>query len=263
MCQVCNAAVVQQAPTPARIPFLDATRGVLAVVVMLSHILLIAGIEAAQPAASLSVLIFFAMSGYVLARAYDGQPWAFLARRIVRLWPLYIVCFAAGCFLAGTTPSIGDLVMWPPSPFAHRIAFDLPAWSLYIEVWASPALLVLFFLPSWGALLVALAFGAFSIAHPAAYVGTAFAIGVALAGVAVKWPTTTWAVPLWLGRVSYSLYLSHWVVIAAVGPVAGVPVALLVAWVLERWIERPSIRWSRAAGRWVSNLPTGKALAAN
>ncbi len=57
----------------------------------------------------------------------------------------------------------------------------------------------------------------------------------------------------WLGRVSYSLYLSHWLVLHALtralgwpGAVAGAALSFPVAWCVWRWLEWPSIRASRA-----------------
>jgi peptidoglycan/LPS O-acetylase OafA/YrhL len=65
----------------------------------------------------------------------------------------------------------------------------------------------------------------------------------------------------WLGRVSYSLYLSHLVVLLflvralhAMIPLTSVaciaaPLAIGVAIVLWRYVEEPAIRWSRQLGR--------------
>lgn len=71
----------------------------------------------------------------------------------------------------------------------------------------------------------------------AGYTVTALAAAVLVVGVA----RLRWA-PAWcctVGGWSYALYLTHAVVLASVGWVAGVPLALLLAWALTRWVERP------------------------
>jgi peptidoglycan/LPS O-acetylase OafA/YrhL len=221
------------------------------VVVVAHHVLASAGIGILQLPANAAVLIFFAMSGYVLARAYDGRPLVFLARRVVRLWPLYAVCITAGWLAVGGWPPVADLAMWPPNPFAHRVV-DLPAWSLYVEMWATPLLVPMFLAARAGRIaslaMVALAIGLTTM-DPRCVVLVAFAVGVAATGWPIAWPQDVPAPLLWLGRVSYSLYLSHWVVLVVAGPVAGALLALPVAWGLWWSVERPSIAGSRMVGR--------------
>ncbi len=72
-----------------RIAALDGLRGVLAVVVVVRHVYVVAGIR--NPLfwpSQVAVWAFFVMSAMVLVRAYDGHYFAFLARRAVRLWPV-------------------------------------------------------------------------------------------------------------------------------------------------------------------------------
>jgi peptidoglycan/LPS O-acetylase OafA/YrhL len=73
----------------------------------------------------------------------------------------------------------------------------------------------------------------------------------------VRWP----AVLSWLGRVSYSFYLVHWVVMKSVPPlplpdfpghglatfVMWLAVALAISELSYRLVERPAVR----AGRWL------------
>jgi peptidoglycan/LPS O-acetylase OafA/YrhL len=73
------------------------------------------------------------------------------------------------------------------------------------------------------------------------------AAGVAASTFPLRLPQDVPAPLLWLGRVSYSLYLSHAVVLAALGPL-GVVLVLPVAWALWWAVERPSILWSRRVG---------------
>lgn len=68
--------------------------------------------------------------------------------------------------------------------------------------------------------------------------------------------SAAWCV--FLGRISYSLYLTHVVVLTALGTLLGawlpiwlilliaVPIIGLTAWISYRWVERPSIRLGRA-----------------
>ena len=64
------------------------------------------------------------------------------------------------------------------------------------------------------------------------------------------------AIPQWLGRISYSLYLSHALVLkvfvhafGAWGGVLAIPAALCIGWLIWWGVERPSIKLSRKVGR--------------
>jgi peptidoglycan/LPS O-acetylase OafA/YrhL len=242
-----------------RVDALDGLRGVLALVVAIYHLLSRAGNETLVLAANLSVFCFFLMSGYVLAIGYDGRLAAFLVRRVVRLWPVYAVCIVAGFALLGRFAPWGDLAMWPPMPFNRPVIVDVSDWSLYVELWCSPALLAFFWIARRGReaiLATALLCAAGSFWHPWAFTLAMLACGVAASRFDIRWPGRVPGFTLWLGRISYSLYLSHWVVISACVDAFGrrglwvAWVAVLpVGWMMWRLVERPSITLSRQAAR--------------
>ncbi len=216
------------------------------------------GNEVMSGAARVAVLSFFVMSGYVLAFSYDGRVAIFCVRRFVRLWPLYGATIAAAYALNGSLPPLGELVCWP-ALIVRPPPIDPPAWTLYAEVWVTPILPVLFWLTARnraiGIVLPPLALG-LMVVDWRLYVIAFFAAGVGLARFAIPWPRRVPAVAIWLGRVSYSLYLTHWVVLiwldkwfGPLGPLLSLPVILAVAWAAWRVIEQPSIGLSRRIGR--------------
>lgn len=91
--------------------------------------------------------------------------------------------------------------------------------------------------------------------------GAFFIVGAALADrkLASRWLES--APAQWLGRVSYSLYLSHTLVIWGLRIVApscwgwlAIPASFAVAEILARLVEAPSIALSRLVGIWVERL---------
>ena len=90
-----------------RLGSLDALRGVLALAVLSCHL---TGAPWPSWVAGRAVDGFFILSGYVLCRGYDGRYAAFLARRAVRLWPVYAACITATALLAGTWPTLPQLL---------------------------------------------------------------------------------------------------------------------------------------------------------
>ena len=242
----------------ARIPALDALRGVLAAVVVLHHVLLLFGLQYLDKAAQLAVISFFAMSGFVLARGYDGRPAAFLVKRLVRLWPLYSACVAVGYAYLGELPPISRLV-WLPVPAYQGWSFvDFPLWSLYYEAWASPFLLLAFGRDRTVLLGLALASFALVLVQFSFVCVAPFVAGVAASRFKIRFPDRMPGWTMELGRISFSLYATHMLVLywtawffGPWGAVASLPLVLAVAYLAWWTIERPSIKISR----WIGTAP--------
>lgn len=147
------------APLPAAGTFdhaLEAVRGLAALLVMLGHMLAAgpqldmhyrpAGIWRYAPPGHLSVLVFFLLSGYVIGRA-NARPittrsarLGYLKKRLVRLYPLYVLALALTAALAaayhapislgamsGYLGFLQGIVVAVPS-------YNQPIWSLPYEV---------------------------------------------------------------------------------------------------------------------------------
>jgi len=238
-----------------RIPALDALRGMFALLVVIDHTLMTTGAFVLSGAAHFAVLFFFILSGFVLARSYDGRFLNFIVRRLIRLWPLYAICIVCGSIIAGKHVAMGNLVWWPQS----EPDVDPPAWTLYYEAWAIPLLPVVFYLASlnrsFAIILTALSLTWWHIDSRLTF-APFFVAGVAAAQFDIPFPTRIPRPALWLGQISFSLYLTHQIVlnaaVAAFGPsgaVASLPAVVLIAWAAWWAIEQPSIALSRRVGK--------------
>ena len=144
--------------TPVRHQFvaLDGLRGIAAVLVLTYH----ASDTTAKhmlPGAYLAVDLFFVLSGFVIAHAYQARieagmsRRAFVAARLVRLYPLYLLATLVSLALVAArlalhqhpaVPSGATLITalaFAPSPdrvvpFDHLYPLNFPAWSLFFEV---------------------------------------------------------------------------------------------------------------------------------
>ena len=200
----------------------------------------------------LAVLMFFAISGYVLTRSWDGRFGRFLIGRFVRLWPVYAVCLGAGFALSGS-PVVWTQFFWFPLIGADDpIQIDPPAWSLCIEAFAMLAMPVIVWFA--GGTRARLYFGLIACIGGALLdarllVGGYFLAGAWLSRFAWRCRALEWWLPQFLGRISYPLYLSHWLVLryAPGGPWLTVPLAFAVGWLLTGTIEAWSIHASRLA----------------
>ncbi|MGE0829924.1 MAG: acyltransferase family protein, partial [Hyphomonadaceae bacterium] len=137
---------------------LDGLRGIAAVAVLLRHFGSAAG-PVRLPESYLAVDLFFLLSGFVLAHAYEQRLragmsfWDFLKARFIRLYPLYFLgtaIGAAGAFWLASRnwghaefgEMLGSLsfnLAFLPSAFHEHNPFPYngPAWSLFYEMLAS------------------------------------------------------------------------------------------------------------------------------
>ena len=152
------------------LPALDGLRGVAAIAIVLRHGALSLGQIHVPMDSYLAVDLFFVLSGFVIARAYDpalaaGEPViSFMRKRAIRLYPLYLLAlilslphlallFGRGELTGfqGVKTFVGGALMLPSSwqPADTLFPLNFPTWSLFWEV-----LINLVYAVSWKALTV-------------------------------------------------------------------------------------------------------------
>ena len=151
---------------------LDAMRGVAAISVMLYHFSPFISDGKVLPSSYLAVDLFFLLSGFVIAHAYDRKIEAgmgfgsFLLIRLIRLYPLYLAGTLLGAFylliknrlMPGEYMPMSDIAMMlttgmlfiPLVGDAYHTIFPLnPAsWSLFFELLVNIAYVLMFFVLS-------------------------------------------------------------------------------------------------------------------
>lgn len=173
-----GALAVSTAPPPKKARFLtlDALRGLGAIAVMAGHagILLDAYMP---PFMYLAVDMFFVLSGFVLAHAYDGKfaggmsVAAFLKARVNRLYPTYLAGLVLGLVSLAFTNThalsatnallsffLGLFALPSPPMESLGVLFPLngPFWSLFFEFWVANLAFALFWHRLRGRLLATL-----------------------------------------------------------------------------------------------------------
>lgn len=154
-------------PSPHRFGGLDALRGVAAIAVFGMHIRWFFSPQYGFPGAYLAVDLFFLLSGFVVAYAYDARlsagmtPGTFLKRRMIRFLPLLWlgVTIGAGALAWKLTHSVvnytkRDIVLavlhnallLPTNfgPASLLFPTNWPEWSLFLELVANAAYAVLY-----------------------------------------------------------------------------------------------------------------------
>ena len=219
-----------------RVAWLDGARGFAALAVMLKHF----GFASAD--ASYCVDFFFVLSGFVLSRRYESDlmasmsPLRFMRERLSKLGPLYLIGTAL-VFLAyvpvGITPDVvgaaGAAAFMVPylgtgSPYLFPL--NPPAWSLFFELVVNLLYVLNVRRLNDRALIASIAIG-LSLAAVDTHLTNGF--GRAMAGFAFgallyrKTPEIGGlAVPerlrkhlIFLGTLSYPLYITHWALVVA------------------------------------------------
>lgn len=236
--------------TSARLPALDGVRGLLAFFVAFAHYEHSCGNNAFIPAARIAVIGFFLLSSYVLTVAWDGNFVTFLGKQFLRLWPTYAVAIAWATYLSGGSTWWCDFFWFPYGHFASTVV-----WSLYIEVYANlamPLILVCAQTPVTALLSCLFLIVAGKNIGIASF-GVYFIIGSFAARYPVDIAILRSALCRWLGKISYSLYLTHPLVIllckyrlgGLYWPWIALPACLAVAVLFWNTIERPSLWASR------------------
>lgn len=139
---------------------LDGMRGVAAVLVAIHHFDDFFGHDAV-PSGYLAVDLFFVLSGFVIANAYDKRfargmtAWQFMLIRVVRLFPLYLLGTLLGVASAWTAwifgqgglstaalvvATVTSLFMLPSPTWKEMMVLmpiNIPGWSLFFEMVAN------------------------------------------------------------------------------------------------------------------------------
>lgn len=267
-----------------RFASIQVLRGVAASSIFVFH--LVATLDRYSPAElkphvarlTLGVDLFFLISGFVMAHSVRNMAGPanaadFLARRIWRIVPLLYLVTAACVgmmLLRGEViePArvINGIAIWPILPTVNRYPFALiPAWTLayemafYLLVAGAVAL-------RWNRVILIALVLPFAMVFP---MMAEFAVGVALYELWTRYPglartslewTPTSAIGragLFLGTISYSLYLTHVVTFDALAPlclfvplpVAGAIMAgagIGIAFLTYKAVEEPLM--TRSAG---------------
>lgn len=136
-----------------RLHGLDALRGIASLVVAFHHLAIIAGRPGIPLLPFFAVDLFFVLSGFVMARTYEARlgnglsVTGFVGLRYRRLFlPVAIgTTLGLGWRLATGTPPTADLAaafalalaFLPAFWLANAFLFNVPAWSLFLEVAAN------------------------------------------------------------------------------------------------------------------------------
>jgi peptidoglycan/LPS O-acetylase OafA/YrhL len=145
-----------------RFLFLDALRGIAALFIVLHHAPKYLGRILPHYSTFLAVDLFFVLSGFVIAFSYENRLLrglsfrSFVAARLVRLYPVYLLGTVVGFVLLlyihrGAAYSINSWIPWHSVLFGVLLVpdfflssktldifpIDVPAWSLFGEILAN------------------------------------------------------------------------------------------------------------------------------
>ena len=161
---------------------LNALRGMAALAVMLSHSAQLTG-QSLVPRGYLAVDLFFCLSGFVIAHAYDQRlatglrPVTFLKLRVIRLYPLYLLGLGIGGAVA-----IAAILLAPPASLTVGEWLAAAGFGLvFLPVWFATALYPLN-VPSWSLLFELVVNAAFAALHPRLAISVLFLVALASFG---------------------------------------------------------------------------------
>ena len=251
-----------------RVASVDGLRGVLATVVLYEHMRGCLFHPYTDAPGQFAVMAFFAMSGYVLTRSWNGDFAAFLARRFCRLWPMFALCLAAGALIIGMRPD-WTYFFWYPFVYdplkSPVLRLDDAMWSLFVEAWAALFMpLIVWSSRSTRRVLAAMAVGlaGFYFVDRCFLYAMLFVVGGFFADYEFNLPMLNGPVLQWLGRISFSLYMTHLLVVrpaeAYLNASQGLDLVLALAVAYAAWllVEPPSVALSRRVGRLVEAAET-------
>ena len=108
-----------------RLSTLDAMRGIAALAVLLDHMGLLTSFQQFAEHGAIAVDLFFMISGFVMARAYEpkfvGGLWRFGVQRMARLYPMIMLAIII---------TIVSAIMFP----AAVRTTDIAGWVLYVAI---------------------------------------------------------------------------------------------------------------------------------
>jgi len=127
---------------------LDALRGLAALAIVACHLAVQAGVQGFADYGYLAVDLFFIMSGFVIANAYEQKLhisisiWQFIKIRVFRLYPAMalglLIAILGNFYLTGSLvslavavrhflliPSLGDHILFPLNPVLWSLFFEL------------------------------------------------------------------------------------------------------------------------------------------
>jgi peptidoglycan/LPS O-acetylase OafA/YrhL len=234
----------------------DGVRPAAALAVLASHQFLMAGrqeplVFGQMTLGGAAVLVFFAISGYLVASSWSADPqlWRFAARRFLRIWPAYAaVVVGASLWIVATDPRplantaawlfiykhlFFQHFEWAFYPASHDPRLDPPIWTIPFEIgcYVAFALIAAALRKWWPAFFIAVCGSAFvwwgfgmrafdpssaSLEVDSVFFGAFFVFGAALFGMPV----------LRTARVSMALMLSGVIAYAAGSQVIGLAVVI-------------------------------------
>jgi peptidoglycan/LPS O-acetylase OafA/YrhL len=157
-------------------PF-GAFRLLLAALVVCQHYLAdlapepLAGASLPYAFGSIAVMVFFALSGFVISEAadqvYEGRPLAFLANRVLRIAPHFLLAVIVSMVLCGVFDVMGTLRITRHETFAPEIALTLKNISLNLLGFLPGAdrfISFNFLVPAWAIRVEMTFYGLFALA---------------------------------------------------------------------------------------------------